>query len=120
MCSLIPGLKNEINWDRGKSKTGKDDVNFIFHNGSRLSVLAASERSRGMRKTAGILEECASMDGDILSSVLLPTMCVNRRLPNGEFDPNEVINKAQIFITTAGLTHRPWLNYSNCWNAKIA
>lgn len=102
LCSLIPGLKNEINWDRGKSKTGKDDVNFIFHNGSRLSVLAASERSRGMRKTAGILEECASMDGDILQSVLLPTMCVNRRLPNGEFDPNEVINKAQLYITTAG------------------
>lgn len=102
LVQLIPGLKNEIDWRPGKTKTGKDDAQYIFKNGSTLKVLAASERSRGQRKTSGILEECASMDEVILNEVLLPTMSVNRRLANGEYDKNEVINKSQIYITTAG------------------
>ena len=102
LVQLIPGLKNEIDWRPGKTKTGKDDAQYLFKNTSTIKVLAASERSRGQRKTSGILEECASMDETILNEVLLPTMSVNRRLANGEYDKNEVINKSQIYITTAG------------------
>ena len=102
LIQLIPGLKNEIDWRPGKTKTGKDDARYLFKNGSTIMVLAASERSRGQRKTCGVLEECASMDETILNEVLLPTMSVNRRLANGEYDREEVINKSQIYITTAG------------------
>ena len=34
LCKLIPGLKNEIDWSRGASKSSKDSVIYIFKNGS--------------------------------------------------------------------------------------
>ena len=42
LCKLIPGLKNEINWDRGQSKTSKNAVEYIFKNGGKLNILAAT------------------------------------------------------------------------------
>jgi hypothetical protein len=47
ICGLIPALSNEIDWSRGVSKTSKNDVKYIFKNGSSIDILAASERSRG-------------------------------------------------------------------------
>jgi hypothetical protein len=44
---LIPALHNEINWNRGVSKKSKDDVKYIFKNGSVIDILAARESSRG-------------------------------------------------------------------------
>lgn len=51
ICKLIPALYNEICWGRGESKKSKDDVEFIFKNGSKINILAATERSRGQRRT---------------------------------------------------------------------
>ena len=48
------------------------------------------------------MEECVLIDGDILNSVIIPTTNVDRLLPDGTRDPKEVVNKSQIFITTAG------------------
>jgi len=62
LCRLIPGLKNEINWDRGKSKVSKDNYELVFKNGSKLDVMAASQRSRGRRATGGLMEECVLID----------------------------------------------------------
>jgi hypothetical protein len=42
LCKLIPGLKNEINWDRGQSTASKNAVEYIFKNGSKLNILAAT------------------------------------------------------------------------------
>ena len=42
ICRLIPALNNEINWDRGQSKTSKNAVEYIFKNGSKLNILAAT------------------------------------------------------------------------------
>lgn len=72
LCKLIPGLKNEINWDRGKSKTNKDNYELIFKNGSKLDVMAASQRSRGRRATGGLMEECVLIDQTILNEVIIP------------------------------------------------
>lgn len=85
---MIPALKDEINWSRGVSTKGKDSVKYVFKNGSKLDILAATERSRGQRRTGGCLEECVSIDGDILNDVLIPTMNVDRRLPDGSMDPD--------------------------------
>nr|DAF75399.1 MAG TPA: hypothetical protein [Caudoviricetes sp.] len=35
-------MKNEINWDRGQSKTSKNAVEYIFKNESKLNILAAT------------------------------------------------------------------------------
>lgn len=120
ICRLIPVLDNELDHTRGQTKTTKDDAKFIFKNGSIIDILVASERSRGQRRNAGLLEECILIDGDMLNDVLIPTMNVDRLLPDGTRDPKEIINKNMNFITTAGWIYiMPWINRSNCWKTKV-
>ena len=102
ICKLVPALNNEINWDRGVSKKSKDDVKYVFKNDSSIDILAARQSSRGQRRTGGLMEECVLIDGDILNEVIIPTTNVDRLLPDGTRDKTEVINKSQVYITTAG------------------
>ena len=101
-CRLIPALNNEINWDRGVSTKTKDNVKYIFKNGSKIDILAARESSRGQRRTGGLMEECVLIDQTALNEIIIPTTNVDRRLPDGSRVPGEVVNKSQIYITTAG------------------
>lgn len=102
ICRLIPGFKNEINWERGQSKASNKDVEYKFKNGSILDVMAGRESSRGKRYTFGLMEECILIDETALNEIIIPTMNVNRRLPDGSRHPEEVTNKSQIYVTTAG------------------
>lgn len=102
ICKLVPSLNNEIDWTRGASKKSKDDVKYVFKNGSSIDILAAKQSSRGQRRTGGLMEECVLIDGDILNEVIIPTTNVDRLLPDGTRHKEEVINKSQIYITTAG------------------
>lgn len=102
ICKLIPSLNNEIDWTRGASKKSKDDVKYVFKNSSSIDILAAKQSSRGQRRTGGLMEECVLIDGDILNEVIIPTTNVDRLLPDGTRHKEEVINKSQIYITTAG------------------
>ena len=102
ICQLVPGLANEIDWGRGKTLEGKDYCKYIFKNGSFIDNLAASEKSRGKRRHGGLVEECVGVDGTILNEVVIPVMNISRRLPDGSKDDAEVLNKSQIFVTTAG------------------
>lgn len=102
LCKLIPGLNREINWERGKSKSSKDNVEIIFKCGSKLDVIAASQRSRGKRATGGLMEECILIDQTLLNEIIIPMMNVDRRLPDGTRHEEETVNKSQIYITTAG------------------
>ncbi len=105
ICRLIPAIENEIIWEtrgtRGKTRTTRDSVIYSFKNGSRLENVAASEKTRGQRFQAGLIEECVSVDQDILNEVLIPTLNVERRI-NGVVDENETLNQSQLYITTAG------------------
>lgn len=102
LCHLIPPLHDEIDWRRGKTMEGKDYVRYIFKNGSVLDNIAARETSRGQRRHGGLMEECVGIDGTILNEVIIPTMNVSRRAACGGKDDNEVLNKSQIYVTTAG------------------
>ena len=102
ICKLIPSFYNEINWDRGVSKRSKDDVNYIFKNGSKINVLAARQSSRGQRRTGGLMEQCVLIDQTALNEIIIPTTNVNRLLPDGSRNNEEVVNKSQVYITTAG------------------
>lgn len=64
--------------------------------------MAARQSSRGKRATGGLVEECILVDQTMLNEVIIPTMNVNRRLPDGTRHEEEVVNKSQIFVTTAG------------------
>lgn len=102
ICQLVPAFSREIDWRRGKTTEGKDYVHYEFKNGSVLDNLAARESSRGKRRHGGLMEECVGIDGKILNEVILPIMNVSRRAANGEKDDEEVLNKSQIYVTTAG------------------
>lgn len=102
ICHLLPVLEKEINWERGKTTKGRDNVRYVFKNGSTLDILVASEKSRGQRRTGGLMEECVLIDGTILNEVIIPTTNVDRILSDGTRHKNELVNKSQIYITTAG------------------
>ena len=102
LCKLIPGMRNEIDWSRGKTKSGKDNIEIIFKNGSKLDIMAARQSSRGKRATGGLMEECILIDQTLLNEVIIPTMNVDRRLPDGTRHKEETVNKSQIYVTTAG------------------
>lgn len=50
----------------------------------------------------GVLEECVGIDGKILQEVLIPMMSISRRCLDGTKHSDETLNKAQLYITTAG------------------
>lgn len=104
LCDWIPALNNELDRERGQGKTteGKDYVRYVFKNGAYFDIVAASEKSRGKRRHAGLIEECVGVDGKILQEVIIPTMNVSRKCLDGTVQDDEVLNKAQIYITTAG------------------
>lgn len=105
ICSLIPALANEIIWDtRGKIATTsqtKDSVIYSFKNGSTIQNAAMSENTRGARFQGLLVEECAKVDQDKLTEIIMPTLVISRKI-NGEADPNEILNQSAIFVTSAG------------------
>lgn len=103
LCKLIPGLKNEIDWSRGQTKSSKNMVEYRFKNGSKLDIMAAQQSSRGKRATGGLMEECILIDQTLLNEVIIPTLNVDRRLSDGSRIEEETINKSQIYVTTARL-----------------
>ncbi len=102
LCKLIPGLKNELDWTRGKTKTSKENIELIFKNGSRLDIMAARQSSRGKRATGGLMEECILIDQTLLNEVIIPTMNVDRRLADGSRHEEETVNKSQIYVNFFG------------------
>ncbi len=103
ICTKIPALKKEINWDRGKGTLeGRDHCRYQLKNGSNYENLAARESTRGMRKHAGLLEECVGIDQKILQEVLIPLMNVSRQCMDGTTHDEEILNQSQLYITTAG------------------
>jgi len=98
-----PMLKNELQTresggQQGEKKSG-NYYELRFRNDSMITVVS-KDTSRGLRATAGILEECATIEEEDYNEVLLPQMNVARREVDGTLNPEEPTS-AQIFITTA-------------------
>jgi len=55
----------------------------MFKNGSYFDNISATEKSRGKRRHGGLVEESVGVDGEILSSVIIPTMNVARLCMDG-------------------------------------
>ena len=107
ICQLIPALANEIIWDtRGKiaqTSQSKDQVTYSFKNGSTIQNVAMTESTRGARFQGLLVEECAKIDQDKLTEIIMPTLVISRQV-NGTVDPKEVLNQSSVFVTSAGLT----------------
>ena len=102
ICNLVPAFNRELDLRPGKTRQSKDYCIFMFKNGSYFDNIAARESSRGKRRHGGLVEECVGVDGTILSEVIIPTMNVSRLCMDGTMQPEETLNKSQIFVTTAG------------------
>ena len=102
ICTLVPAFNREIDRRPGKTRESKDTVTYMFKNGSYFDNIAARESSRGKRRHGGLIEECVGVDGTILSEVIIPTMNVSRLCMDGTTQPEETLNKSQIYVTTAG------------------
>ena len=87
--------------DDGKSGQKKSNNYYELHfkNGSNITVVA-KDTSRGLRATAGILEEAATISEEDYNEVLLPQLNVPRREIDGSLNPEEPVS-TQTFITTA-------------------
>ena len=46
----------------------------------------------------GLMEEVILIDGTALNEVIIPLMNVSRRTANGQVDPDETLNKSQIYV----------------------
>lgn len=102
LCALVPALDRELDRRPGQTRQSKDYCIFKFKNGSYFDNLSATEKSRGKRRHGGLLEECVGIDGKILNEVLIPIMNVSRLCMDGTMQPEETLNKSQIYVTTAG------------------
>lgn len=95
---LFPILEKEIE----KKQYTRDYVRIKFKNKSQFDIVAVKDSTRGGRRHAGTIEEVILVDGEKLNAVILPLMNVSRRAACGQVDPNEILNKSQTYITTAG------------------
>ena len=102
LCNLVPALNRELDRRPGKTRVSKDYCIFLFKNGSYFDNIAATEKSRGKRRHGGLVEECVGVDGKILSEVIIPTMNVSRLCMDGTMQPEETLNKSQIFVNFFG------------------
>ena len=98
-----PLLQKELATRQDDGKTGiKSSTNYYelyFKNGSQITVVS-KDTSRGLRATAGILEECAQITEEAYTEVLWPQLNVKRREVDGTLNPDEP-SSPQTFITTA-------------------
>lgn len=98
ILTLLPILCFEIK----KMEKVKDQFTVYFKNGSQMGNLAAKSSSRGLRFTGLTLEEIIEGDPDIIQEVIIPTLAIQRRAANGEFNKQETISQQKICVTTAG------------------
>lgn len=107
IMNLIPSLKREVRWDtKGeiiKTQTSKDAVTYAFKNGSVIKNAPVSEGTRGSRFQSLLIEEVVLADGEKVSSIIMPTLVVSRKVGKiGKSDPNEVLNQSIVSVTSAG------------------
>lgn len=106
LCNLIPALRSEIQWDTkgqiAKTQQSKDEVSFVFKNGSIIKNLSMTSSSRGARAQGVLTEEVATITDQAKYEEIVAPMLVISRKVNGVIDPDEVLNQNAIYVTSAG------------------
>lgn len=91
-------------------KTGNNDIEVFFHNGSSIVVVPASENARGYRGTVMIYEEFRMIKKKIIETVLSPFLFVRQTsyLNKPEYE-HLVEEPIEIYISSAWLKqHWMW------------
>lgn len=91
LFSLMPLLREEINFKKGSGTTvGDDYVKYKFKNGSELDVVYSGTATRGGRRHGLLAEEIQNQEAQPFNEVILPLLNISRRMKTGELNPNEL------------------------------
>lgn len=93
-----PALNDEIS----KIRSNKNDVEVVFKNSARLTVLANAQSSKGMRRTRLRIEESNLLKTDVYEDALRPIVSVPR-LTRGQYavvNPEELSGQINFYTTT--------------------
>lgn len=101
---LFPLLRKELiggEYDETPGNYGKDYVELRFRNGSQFDVVAPLDSTRGGRRNGGLIDETRDHEEEMLNTVVIPLLNVDRRLPTGDINEKEP-NRQRIYATSAG------------------
>lgn len=96
--NLWPMLQKEV---LTKHQGGTDYIEVLFRNLSMFDAIGVTQGTRGIRRTSGVLEEAALLDGDEVNERVLPTLNISRRDVLGRMYQDEP-TQSQCWITSAG------------------
>jgi len=105
-----PNVDREIS----KFTSSKDSYGVEFQNGSKLTIVASSDTSRGNRSNYTIIEEARLVPQEVLDAVILPFLVI--RTPPYKTRPEYIDNKGLneegrlTYITSAWYKSEPWFN----------
>lgn len=99
---LSPNLEREIK----EIRTGQNEIEVVFKNGSSFIASVAGEQSRGLRSTILITDEFRLVKKEVLDSILVPTeiprpvpyrMKAEYQIPELEENPREIYLSSAFF-----------------------
>lgn len=106
-----PNIEREIE----SIKSSANETVVYFYNGSTIEAVTSNDNSRGYRGNVLILEEFRMIAKDILDSVLIPFLNVNRQPPYLKKDEYKHLSEenVEIYISSA------WFESHWMWNAMV-
>lgn len=110
------GVRAEIG-DKKNIKTGMNETEVLFLNGSKISAQTSSDNSRGLRCNILIMDEFRLIKKDIIDEVLKPMLNVVRQPPfmsKPEYADYPQEENKQIYISSAWYkTHWMWKEFQS-------
>ena len=117
LIGKYPLLQNEII----DIKQAKDDVEYVFTNGSRITNLANNDSSKGQRRNRMMIEESALLDNDMYEEALKPIADMGRMTKGhlGMIDPLEQNGQIHFFTTSGFRGSTEWQRNITMFNRML-
>lgn len=117
LIGKYPLLQNEII----DIKQAKDDVEYVFTNGSRITNLANNDSSKGQRRNRMMIEESALLDNAMYEEALKPIADMGRMTKGhlGIIDPLETNGQIHFFTTAGFRGSDEWRRNLTMYNGMI-
>ena len=117
LTGKYPLLQNEII----DIKQAKDDVEYVFTNGSRMTNLANNDTSKGQRRHRMMIEESALLDSAMYEEALKPVADAGRVTKGhlGMVDPLEPNGQIHFFTTSGFRGSDEWRRNIAMYNGML-
>lgn len=109
--------------DRKNIRTGANDTEVLFLNGSKISAQTSSDNSRGLRCNILVMDEFRLIKRDIIDDVLKPMLNVDRMPPfmnKPEYANYPKEDNKSIYISSAWFkTHWMWEDFQSAFKNML-